>query len=81
MYGNIKSLSYATRANIVLQGSCTSKQRNSWKKISGLWLLEAGGGGRGNWIEAVKRYTLPVNVSAKDVMYNTINTVNTVVKG
>ena len=39
------------------------------------------GGGKGNWIKAVKRYKLPVikEVSTSNVMYNMINTINTAI--
>ena len=53
--------------NIMLYISKTSK--STQKKRSDLWLPEAG---RGNWMEVVERYKLPVIrwISIRDAMYN-----------
>ena len=42
-----------------------------------MW-LSGGELGEGRWMNAVKRYKLPV-VSTKDIMYNMINVINTAV--
>ena len=42
------------------RSSMPQKQTNSQKKRSDLWLPEGGWGGRGNWMNVVKRYKLPV---------------------
>ena len=48
---------------------------------SDLWFTGGGDEERGSWIKAVKRYKLPIvrYISTRDVKYNMINTVNTVV--
>ena len=55
MYRNIKSLCCTPATNVVLQIIYTSKaNKQTQKKRSDLWLPEAGGGGRGNWMKVAK---------------------------
>ena len=84
MYRNTESLCCVLGTNIVLQVTCaskTNKQTNSQKKRSDLWLPEAEGGWRVNWMKVVKRYKLPVIrlISTRDVTHNMININNTAV--
>ena len=62
MYRNIKSLCCAPGADVVLQVNYTSKTKetNSERKRSDLWLPEARGEEKGNWLKGVRRYKLPV---------------------
>ena len=48
------------------------KQTNSYEIT---FVATRGGGGRRNWMKAVKRYKMPVimKISSRDAVYNTIN--------
>ena len=56
----------------------TNKKAILHKKRSDLWSPGGGGGGRGNWMKAVKRYQLPVirQINTREVIYM-INRMNT----
>ena len=57
IYKNIESLCCVTGTKIVLQVHYTSKTNKLTEERPDLWLPE--GGGKGNWMNTVKRYKPP----------------------
>ena len=60
MYRNTAPLCCVPGTNSVVRQLYFNKQTNSSKKRPDLWLSEAEGGGRKNWMKVVKKYKLSV---------------------